>query len=133
MTIKPTKPIAKSAPVSVRLTHEEREVLRLAAGDTSLSDHIRGRLFGEDQVSGIEPRLSPQAQQRLLARILVALGKSEITTSLAELADLARLGLLPPDADLADSLDAARKELQTLRADLLRALGSRPRKDEDTP
>jgi len=124
------KPSAGRSPVSVRLTPEERLELEKAAGGMSLSQYIRSRIFLDDTVENqncSEERISPAARQKLLAQILSSLGKSGTATALSELAELARLGLLPDDADIVPTLAQAHDEATKLRSDLLRALGLRPK------
>lgn len=130
MTNKHKKPSAGRSPVSVRLTPEERLELEKAAGGMSLSRYIRSRLFQVDTVKNQncdEERISPVARQKLLAQILSSLGKSGTATTLSELTELARLGLLPDDAEIAPTLAQARDETSKLRSELLRALGLRPK------
>lgn len=119
---------AKSRPVSVRLTPEERAALERDAKGASLSRHIRARLFdGFDSGVG-EMRLSPETRQKLLAQILARLGQMGIAISLSELAELARLGLLDMTPEAERALLDALGDLRDLRRDLLIALGKRPGK-----
>lgn len=130
MTHEQKKPSSGRSPVSVRLTHEERKLLEQAAGEMSLSRYIRFRLFHADCKSSAalnQDRFSPAVRQKLLAQMLSALGKSELSSSLAELAELTRLGLLPNGTNVAAPLAQARDELSKLRHDLLLALGLRPK------
>ena len=130
MTNELKKPATGRSPVSVRLTPEERLELEKAAGGMSLSRYIRSRLFQVGTIENqnhAEDRISPAARQKLLAQILSSLGKSGTATALSELAELARLGLLPDDADIAPTLAQARDETAKLREELLRALGLRPK------
>lgn len=121
MTKQIKKRTAGRSAVSVRLTPEERAVLDRDAGTETLSDHIRARLFGDTQ------RVSTDARQKMLAQILAQLGKAEIAQAMAELTELARLGLLSDDADTLRALTQAQAEFSALRCDLLRALGLRPK------
>jgi len=130
MTHEHKKPSAGRSPVSVRLTPEERLELEKAAGGVSLSQYIRSRLFQVGTIENqncSEERISPAARQILLAQILSSLGKSGTATTLSELTELVRLGLLPDDADIAPTLAQARDEAAKLRGELLRALGLRPK------
>ena len=143
----------KTRAVSVRLTAEERAALAGVAGPAGVSAYIRGRVFGgsagcacaskpvmdadppsappelalAEMTQGAEDRLSPQARQRLLARILAQLGASGALASLADLAALAREGGLYLSTDDLAVLHATLAEVRALRGDLLRALGKRPR------
>lgn len=109
--------------------------MRAAAGERPVSAYIRERLFTDmntECVAEEDRRLSPLERQRMLARILMAIGSSSISDRIAEFAELSRLGLLPNYADATALLRDVRDELSALRLDLLRALGSRP-KNEDKP
>ncbi|MEP5730122.1 MAG: hypothetical protein ABJL67_12220 [Sulfitobacter sp.] len=130
MTNSPKKPFSRRSPVSVRLTEEERLRLEAEAGGLPLSRYIRIKLFHSDTPATPTldgTRLSPHSRQKLLAQILASLGRSGIAASLAELTELARLGLLPDDGELPKLLTSAREEFAGLRIDLLRALGLRPK------
>ncbi len=120
-----------TVPVSVRLTCEERDQLRRAAGRLSISEYIRTRLFCDVVQTSIEGgRLSPQERQRLLAQILIGLGQSGLASNLAELADAAHLGLLDLPPEVHSLLAELLGEVRGLRQDLLKALGLRGRKDD---
>lgn len=104
--------------------------LEAEAGGLPLSRYIRIKLFqgGAPSPSTFDgTRLSPHSRQKLLAQILASLGRSGIAASLAELTELARLGLLSDDDELPKLLTSAREEFADLRIDLLRALGLRPK------
>lgn len=119
------------APLSLRLTQEERETLEQAAKGQTLSAYVRQRLFGTDvKLEGRvgEIRLSPMERQKLLAQILAELGSSRIGKSLAELAEAAQVGILPLSPDVLSEIRAACAHVRDLRAMLLRGLGLSPEK-----
>jgi|OM-RGC.v1.026554195 hypothetical protein len=121
---------AKAQPVSVRLMPEERALLEREAGGLSLSEFIRARLFGEAVTASFDfdDRLSPEVRQKMLAQILAKLGESDAGKPLAELAELARLGLLQMSTEEQLILKTAISDLHELRLDLIKALGMRPKK-----
>ncbi|MCK0197427.1 hypothetical protein MWN34_10930 [Ancylobacter sp. 6x-1] len=119
-----------AAPISLRLTPEERHQLECDAAGRSLSAYIRSRLFGADtkaettsQTSG---RLGPAERQKLLAQILAKLGASKALPSLNELADAARIGVLPLTPDVLADIRGACLDIAEIRDGLLRGLGLRP-------
>lgn len=134
-TLKPSKGRRVSSPLSIRLTPEERARLEAAAGGRALGAYIRARLFageGSDTVgvesdgNGNAERLSPEVRQRLLAQILGALGQSSALRSLNELAEAARIGVLPITPDVLADIRAACAGIEEIRLMLLRGLGLKP-------
>lgn len=134
-TSKPSKGRRASSPLSLRLTPEERARLEAAAGNRALGAYIRARLFAEPEhgavVAGTDDaaRLSPEVRQRLLAQILGMLGQSAAFRSLGELADAARIGVLPATPDVLAEIRAACAAIEEIRLTLLRALGLKPVED----
>ncbi|MBP0614230.1 hypothetical protein [Jiella mangrovi] len=125
-----TKRGSVAAPISLRLTPEERAQLKIAAKGQSQSSYIRQRLFsGSDDANSpdlafsAEQRLRPADRQRLLVQILANLGKAQIGASLVELSEAARLGVLPLTPDILTELRAACAHVTEIRSMLLRALG----------
>ncbi|WP_147283790.1 hypothetical protein [Bosea caraganae] len=119
------------APLSLRLTPEERRQLERDAGGHPLSAYIRHRLFSSPAPSSAPlgtdtARISPGERQRQLAQILSRLGGCGIGRALLELADAARIGILPLTPDVLAELRSALRDIADLRADLLRALGLKP-------
>lgn len=121
---------AGRSPVSVRLTDDERSILKSEACGKSLSEHIRTRLFRTDAPKlavETEQRISTLERQKLLAQILSELGKSTISAHLKELTELAQLGLLPDCNELCETLRRNEAELDELRLTVLRGLGLHPK------
>ncbi|WP_346894835.1 hypothetical protein [uncultured Roseibium sp.] len=133
MTRNKTVRSKSSAPISLRLTSEERSLLEQFAQGQSLSSYIRGRLFcesGSDDATVEQPRVSKQTREQQLAQILGLLGKSDIAASMRDLAEAARIGVLPLTPDvLADIQDGCSHVLE-IRDLLLRALGFKPEGNE---
>ena len=101
------------------------------AGERSLSEYVRQRLFDNAANSKSVPsahngRLSPQSRQRLLGQILMRLGMLDAIRNVNVLAEAVQSGLIDASPELVTELDALQSELQTLRLDLLKALGLRP-------
>lgn len=117
--MKPRRP--KTTPVAIRVTAEERERLVAAAGNRSLGDYIRERLFGGET----RPRRVkiPTNDARQLAHILAAFGQSEVPASLRELSQAAAQGALPVTPETEDVIRSACAATIQMRGDLMRALG----------
>ena len=110
-----------TAPVSIRLSVEERRRLESAAGKRTLSDYIRERLFG-DQSPRRQMR-NPKLDARLLAQLLGRFGQAELASSMRDLSQSVRTGALPVTAETEKALRDACVEVAEIRADLMRALG----------
>ena len=117
-------------PFSIRFTDEERARLNRAAGKLSLSAYIRQRLFGE-AAAARKPgyrrkQRRPAMDQQTLARLLAALGHSELARSMIALAMAAQSGALPVAPDLSQKLDAACDDIRDMRTALIVALNIKP-------
>lgn len=117
---------AHSSPVSIRLTDEERGLLKRKAGSKPLATYAREQLVGEVQARRKPVRKTPEIDKVLLAQILGVLGKSELAQTLCLLAVAAESG----SAILDDETDAQVKEacadIRDIRLILIKALGLRP-------
>jgi len=128
---------ALTKPISLRLTQEEHLQLQADAGEASISQHIRKMLFNSSNelinatLSLSEQRLSPQSRQRVLAQILVLLGQLKAANEVSETLEAIRIGLIEPTPEFLSSINALNAELQSLRFELLKALGLRPSKSTD--
>lgn len=114
-------------PFSIRFTFEERANLEAARGGKALAAHIREELFGDDASPRKRPGNSPVKDAEALARVLGALGASRLSSNLNQLAKAVNTGSLPVTPETEADLVEACREVQALRADLLRALGKMPR------
>ena len=114
-------------PFSIRFTFEERASLDAARGRKALAAHIREELFGDDASPRKRPGNSPVKDAEALARVLGALGASRLSSNLNQLAKAVNTGSLPVTPETEADLVEACREVQALRADLLRALGKMPR------
>jgi len=112
---------------SIRFTFEERARLDTARGHKALAAHIREELFGDDASPRKKPGNSPVKDAEALGRVLGALGASRLSSNLNQLAKAVNSGSLPVTPETEADLVEACREVQALRADLLRALGKMPR------
>lgn len=119
------------APVSVRLTYEERARLEKDAGDRTLSAYIRFCLFGAE--AKVFPTLRPKRKRKrptpdqvILGQLLGVLGESRLASNLNQIAKAANMGALPMTEDLKDELHRACKDVREMRDLLMSALGKSP-------
>lgn len=111
----------RTRPVSIRLTEEERSQLEIEAGSAPLSVHLRARLLAGTGLRRAETHFRYVDFGRLLSQ----LGQSNISSSLADLAEAARNGALPVNPDTERALNDACSAVMTMRSELLQALGLR--------
>lgn len=110
-------------PISLRLTDAERAALEKAAAHLSLSAYIRQCVFG-DQVNKRKVRTrNPVKDHEALARVLGLLGKSRIASNLNQLAKDSNCGALILDEETGAKIDEAYAHVQSMRNELIRALG----------
>ncbi|MBL4761034.1 MAG: hypothetical protein JKY80_09385 [Mariprofundaceae bacterium] len=125
-----TSHTALTKPISIRFTKEEIAELKRQAGKISLSEYVRRRLFMDGAITEfadhIESRPTPQMRQKLLAQILMRLGKLDMVHNVNTLMNGLQYGLIETSPELCAALEAVHRELKALRHDLLKALGLRP-------
>ncbi|MFC3706256.1 hypothetical protein ACFOOL_16020 [Devosia honganensis] len=121
------KPYGKRpAPLSIRLTPEERRQLEELAGTMSLAGYIK-----MVALEGYRPsRISrgTRHDQQALAKVLAALGASQLAASLERLSYAAANGSLYVDDRLAAKFAAACDDIRAMHLHLLEALGKKPPK-----
>lgn len=121
---------ASTKPLSIRFTKDEIAELKRQADKLSLSAYVRRQLFSDElnpEISGnVEARLTSQIRQKLLARILMRLGRIDLVHDVNTLLSGVQSGLIETSPELCAALEAVHGELNTLRHDLLKALGLRP-------
>lgn len=112
------------SPLTLRLTDEEREKLKIAAGDMPVSAYIRRCLF-DGNVTPRKNRRShrPVADQEAIARVLSLLGQSRIANNLNQIAYQANCGTLLLDADTQKQIKETCAYIVFMRVKLIEALG----------
>ncbi|MEM1341465.1 MAG: hypothetical protein AAGA97_00775 [Pseudomonadota bacterium] len=118
----PRKKKKHPAPLSIRLSEDERAQLQSWAGRKPLSTYVKECLF-----KGRKPRKAansnPVQDYEALARVLGALGRSGIFRNLDGLAKQAEEGTLDLSDDTIQAIVAACLCVSEMRNDLVRALG----------
>ncbi|MFN3224720.1 MAG: hypothetical protein ACE360_00525 [Hyphomicrobiales bacterium] len=109
-----------TTPISIRLTPQERAELVRRAGSRSVSAYVRELVFAA-RAGAQKPRRSD------LAQVLGLLGASDLSSSVGELARLAKLGALPVSEETETALQAACADIAAMKATLMRALGIKER------
>lgn len=109
-------------PFSLRLTFEEKALLRQQAGTMPLGAYIRMRLFGETATQRRSYR-SPVRDDKVLAQLLGELGKARLANNLNQLAKAANSGFLDVTPETESELQAACAAVKAMRHALIAALG----------
>ncbi|MEM8542031.1 MAG: plasmid mobilization relaxosome protein MobC, partial [Pseudomonadota bacterium] len=110
-------------PLSIRLTEAERASLEKAAGNKTLSAHIRECALGNAAQKRKSRHRNPVKDHESIARILGLLGKSRIANNLNQLAKDANCGVLVLDEDTNAKIEEAYAHIVSMRGELIRALG----------
>ena len=110
-------------PLSLRLTEAERAALEKAAGNASLSEYIRQRVFGEAVQKRKSRHRNPVKDQQALAHVLGLLGQTRIANNLNQLAKDSNCGALVLDEDTNAKIEEAYAHVISMRNELIRALG----------
>lgn len=113
---------SRPKPFSIRLTDDERALLRRKAGNKPLGTYIRDRLLGAQATKRSSVR-SPKPDYALIGKVLAALGPSDMATSICMMAKLAERGSLLVNDDCSASLQSACNDIQEMRLLLVIALG----------
>ena len=117
--------------LSVPMTPEQMAELARRAGRAPLSAYVRGQLFpANDNTPVFSTRTrgaAPVRDEAALAAILSMLGKTDLGSSLREIAQLARLGALPLTTELEADIQMACRDIADIKMLLMKALGIRER------
>ncbi len=111
--------------LTIRFTGDEWDVLERKAGGRPVSTFARQKLIG-DKAETRQSSRRPQASEVLLAQILAALGSSDLSRNMREIAEGMQNGTLPQSDDIARDIRAACLAIEKIRYDLIRALGVKP-------
>ena len=115
----------RTAPLSIRLSDEERAAVERKAGRMPLGAYIKSVVLDDDAPKYRKRQALPNADQRLLAEILARLGATRMAKNLNQIANHLNLGTLVIDDQLEADLKAAIVEVAWIRATLMQALGKR--------
>ncbi len=114
----------RDAPFSLRLSFEEKALLRAAANGVPLGAYIKAKLFDEPLEKVRRRNTNPVKDHEALGRLLGSLGQSRLSQNLNQLARASHTGALPVSPEVEDELHQACADVKAMREELLRALGS---------
>lgn len=112
------------APFSLRLSFDEKAALVEAANGVPLGAYIKAKLFDEPLEKVRRRNTNPVKDHEALGRVLGSLGASRLSQNLNQLARSANTGALPVSPELEEELHQACKDIEAMRAALMRALGA---------
>lgn len=113
----------RPAPLSIRLTQRERKKLEKLAGDQSLSKYIKNQIFASPAKSCDSEIVD---RYEMVARVLAALGESDVFGNLDTIAKAVERGNLELSEQHQEQIGAACLLILELRNDLIVALGLKP-------
>ena len=115
--------------LSVPLSPEQKSELVRRAGVKPVSSYARDVLFAANDNSPPTPRRIRRDKDReaLAASVLAQLGKSEVASSLREIARGVRLGIIVLTPETEAALREAAETVNAAAQSALRFLGARPR------
>ena len=112
----------RMAPLSIRLSPEERARLEVMAGNQPIGRFVKGRLFAANDNNPAKARKHSAVQdQQSLARILGMLARMEVFHTLKALLSEASRTPLKPETEYA--LREACRDIAEIRRMLIKALG----------
>ena len=120
-----TKKTTSPSRITLRLTESELSMLRVQAGDMSMSAYVRDCVFKDNVCKRKRRSYRPVADQKALGRALYMLGASKVSNNLNQLAHHANCGSLPCDQETLTKINEAYEHVQSMRSMLIQALGLR--------
>lgn len=120
---KSIKPASKKrpAPLSVRLSDEQRNQLKQMSGNMTVNAYIVMRLFGEDAPKKRARRITQDIL--LLSQILAKLGQSGLHSDLSTLAEAAKGGALHVSPEVEEQLVVACSNVTSMKSMLMQSIG----------
>ena len=115
-----------NVPFSLRLTFEERAKLEEQAAGMALGAYIRKQVFDGKTSPRKKRGKRPIKDHVALGRVLGALGQSRLPNNLNQLAKAVNSGSLPVTPDTEQAIPDACDAIEEIRADLFKALGTKP-------
>ena len=124
----PSRSPKRPPPFSLRLTQEERRSLETRAGGEPLGSYVRERLFSHEESDRRPMRgRSAVTDRKVISQLLGKLGQSGLATNIDELANAARIGVLPQAPETEASIRKAATDIADMKSMLVKALGIKER------
>ena len=111
------------APLSLRLSADERARLVEWAGGQPLSTYIKAVLFSDVSSKTRSRSRLTAADRKVLAKILAWLGETQVAAHLAVLANAASSGALDMNEPVTQSVMKACADIEDMRGALMQVLG----------
>jgi hypothetical protein len=115
----------KTKYIPFRVSEDDYTRLLAAAGEMSVSAYIRARLFDEDMKAARKKNKIPQAEQKILAKMLCEFGKSRLSQNINQIAKAVHSGMVLMPDEAVTVLTKTQAEINALRTALLSALGKK--------
>lgn len=112
----------RPAPLSVRLSANERAKLEKQAGGLALGAYIKSVVFGDAAPKYRKRKTPPSAEKQLLAEILARLSDTRSSANLNQIAKHLNQGTLVLDDGLEADLRRAVAEVAWMRTTLVKAI-----------
>ncbi|MBN9890140.1 hypothetical protein I6N89_22805 [Pelagibaca abyssi] len=125
-TTQPQEHAYQTFTISLRVSADEKARLERDAAGMSRSAYMRERLFGQDVTPRKTRGKSPVADYEALARVLAALGRSDLAQSFEGLSWAEANGVVKIDPATSEAIRQACKDVSAMRDDLVSALGLKP-------
>lgn len=119
----PQEPPSQTFTISLRVSADEKDRLERDAAGMSRSAYMRMRLFGKDVTPRKTRGKNPVADHEALARVLAALGRSDLARGFEELSWAEESGVVKLDPMTAKAIRQACNDVSAMRDDLVSALG----------
>ena len=110
-------------PFSLRLTFEERAILNRKAGNLPLGQYIRETMLSDAAKPRKMRTKLPVQDQKALAKVLAALGKSRVSNNLNQIAKAIHLGTYYADHETSADIREACAHIRQMHDALMLALG----------
>ncbi|MBL1420876.1 MAG: hypothetical protein COC24_010245 [Alphaproteobacteria bacterium] len=111
------------SPFSLRLTFEERAILKRNAGSMTLSAYIKSQIFPDNAAKYKKNSYAPKTSAKRLSQLLAKLGSSNITNNINVIASEINSGTLLFDEDIKSNINQACIDIQDMRILLMQGLG----------
>ena len=112
----------RPAPLSLRLSTDERAKLEKQAGGLALGAYIKSVVFEDAAPKYRKRKTLPSAEKQLLAEILVRLSDTRTSANLNQIAKHLNQGTLVIDDELEADLKRAVAEMAWMRTTLVKAI-----------
>lgn len=119
------------APFSLRLSIQEREEIKKLADGLPMGQYIKDAIL-QNGMRPAQSRKPSIRDQKLLAKLLGALGRSRIASNINQLAKAANSGSLPVNEEVLKSLKEATSAILWMRDTLIKAMGLKPQCGESS-